>query len=152
MFCCRRSPITASPLILVEGSVASSFLLLRMYFFRSNLWICLSAKAVAEEIAFSEMSKVEGVLALCVIVMSAPIVEYGQCVCVLSVIVGSGSKDTSKGSAEISLVLMCFFSISNWEDGRIYPACERAGWRALAHESRTMLCDTVLLIFLHLKV
>jgi hypothetical protein len=48
--------------------------------------------------------------------------------------------------------LMCFFSISNWEDGRIYPACERAGWRALAHESRTMLCETVLLIFLHLKV
>ena len=64
MFCDRRSQITKSPLILVEGSV-ESILLLRIYFFHSNLWICLLAnKAItAEEIAVSKISMVEEVFA-----------------------------------------------------------------------------------------
>jgi hypothetical protein len=49
---------------------------------------------------------------LCAIVMSALIVVYGQGVWILSVVVGSGSKNTSKGCAVMSEVLMFFVSIS----------------------------------------
>ncbi len=64
--------------------------------------------AVTEEIAVSKKSKVEA-FALCAMVMSAPMVEYGQAVWMSSDIVGSGSKDISKGCAEISLVFVFFF-------------------------------------------
>ncbi len=71
---------------------------------------------------------------------------------ILSVVGWSGSNDISKGWAVMSLVLMCFFSISSSVEGRIYPACDRAGWRAFAQESLMMLCAIFLLIFTHLKV
>ena len=67
-------------------------------------------------------------------------------------VVGSGSKDSSNGCADVSLVLMCFFSISSCLEGQMYPACDEAGCRALTHESWTMLCATFLLSFLHLKI
>ena len=107
--------------------------------------------AVTEEIAVSKNSKVEA-FALCAMVMSIPMVEYGQAVWMSSDIVGSGSKDTSKGCAEISLVFVFFFSISNCVLDRMYPAVDSAGCRAFAHESRKMLCAIFLLFCLHLKV
>lgn len=67
-------------------------------------------------------------------------------------VVGSGSKDSSNGCADVSLVLMCFFSISSCLEGQMYPACDEAGCRALTHKSWTMLCATFLLRFLHLKI
>ena len=111
MFWRRRSPMTESPVIFDDGSELL-ILLLRMYFFLSNFWRCLSAMAVTEEIAVSKDSKVEA-FALCAMVMSIPMVEYGQAVWISSDIVGSGSKDISKGCAEISLVFVFFFSISS---------------------------------------
>jgi hypothetical protein len=47
------------------------------YSFCSNFWRCLSAKAVIEEVALSESMMVE-VLALCVMVMSTPMVSKGK--------------------------------------------------------------------------
>ena len=70
----------------------------------------------------------------------------------VSVVGWSGSKDTSKDWAVMSLVFMCFFSISRLVEERMYPACDRAGWRAFAKESLIMLCPAFLLIFTHLKV
>ena len=65
--------MTESPVIFDDGSELL-ILLLRMYFFLSNFWRCLSAMAVTEEIAVSKNSKVEA-FALCAMVMSAPMVE-----------------------------------------------------------------------------
>ncbi len=45
---------------------------------------------------------------LCAMVMSAPIVVYGQGVWILSMVVGSGSKDILKGCAVMSEMLMFF--------------------------------------------
>ena len=69
----------------------------------------------------------------------------------VSVVDWSGSKDTSKGWAVMSLFIMCFFSISRSVEGQMYPAYDRAGWRAFAKESLIMLCAAFLLIFMHLK-
>ena len=84
--------------------------------------------------------------------MSAPMVEYGQCVWMLSVVVGSGSNEMSKGCADISLVCMCFRSMSSLVVVRIYPAVANAGCSASAQESRIMLCANFLFIFVQLKV
>ncbi len=69
----------------------------------------------------------EGVFALCVIVMSAPIAVYGQGVWIKSVVVYSGSKDMSKGCAVMSLVFMCLRLMSNFVLFLIYPDVDRAG-------------------------
>jgi hypothetical protein len=69
----------------------------------------------------------------------------------LSVVIGSGSKDKSKGCAVMSEVLM-FFSISMLDNEQMYLAVERAGCKADAHESCMMLCAFFLLISLQLKV
>jgi hypothetical protein len=106
---------------------------------------------MSEEISLSRRSKEEAVGGLCAMVMSAPIVVYGQGVWILSVVVGSGSKDTSKGCAVMSEVLM-FFLISKMDKERMYPTVERAGCKANAHESCMMLCANILLISLQWKV
>jgi hypothetical protein len=85
-----------------------------MYFLHSNFWRCLSAVAVSEEITLSRRSNEEAVGGLCAMVMSAPIVVYGQGVWILSVVVGSGSKDISKGCAVMSEVLMFFSQYPRW--------------------------------------
>lgn len=69
-----------------------------------------------------------------------------------SSVIGSGSKETSKGWAVMSEVLMCVFSVSNLEEGRRYPAVTRAGCRAVAMQSCMMLCVNFLLICLQWKV
>jgi hypothetical protein len=85
-----------------------------MYFLCSNFWRCLLAVAVSKEITLSWRSNKEAVGRLCAMVMSAPIVVYGQGVWILSVVIGSGSKDTSKGYAVMSEVLMFFSQYSRW--------------------------------------
>ncbi len=76
MSCFRRSPMTLPPMIVV--AVLFVFcLVFHLYFLHSNFWICLSASAVMEEIAISEKLS-ESVVALCVMVLSAPMVEYGH--------------------------------------------------------------------------
>jgi hypothetical protein len=63
---------------------------------------------VSEEMTLSRRSNEEAVGGLCAMVMSAPIVVYGQGVWILSVVVGSGSKDILKGCAVMSKVLIFF--------------------------------------------
>ncbi len=70
-----------------------SCLLPRMYFLCSNDWRCLLAVALSGETTLSRRSNKEAVDRLCAIVMSAPIVVYGQGVWMLSVVVGTGSKE-----------------------------------------------------------
>ena len=151
MFCCRRSPMTSSPIIVEFGSLGFCRVF-RLYFLHSNFLICLSAKAVMEGIAISEKSSEGSLPALYVIVMSAPIVEYGQEACVSSAIVRSGLNEISKGLADTSRVLICGFSMSIGVDCLIYPAVAIAGCSACAHESRMILCAGTLLMYLHLKV
>ena len=123
--------MTSSPVIVVVVSFGFC-LVFRLYFLHSNFWICLSATAVMEEIAISEKSS-ESVVELYVMVMSAPMVEYGHGVCVDSFMVRSGLKEMSKGLAEMSLVLICGFSTSIGVVFWMYPAVAKAGWRAWAH-------------------
>ncbi len=85
-------------------------------------------------------------------VMSAPIVVYGQGMWTLSVVIRSGSKDISKGCAVMSEVLMFFFSISKLDKEQMYPTVDRAHCTADAHESCMMLCANFLLISLQWKV
>jgi hypothetical protein len=100
-----KSPMTTSLSIMV----ASLPCLLPCFFFLClNFWRYLLAVAVREEIALSRRSNKEAVGGLWAMVMSAPIVVYGQGVWMLSVVVGSGSKDISKGCAVMSEVLMFF--------------------------------------------
>ncbi len=105
-----NSPMKTSPSIML---VLLSRLLPRMYFLCSNFWRCLLAVVVSEEITLSRRSNKEAVGGLCAMVMSAPIVVYGQGVWILSVVVGSGSKDISKGCAVMSEVLMFFLNIQD---------------------------------------
>ncbi len=58
---------------------------------------------------------------LCAMVMSAPIVVYGQGVWILSVVVGSGSKDILKGCAVMSEVLMFFSQLLSWARSKCIP-------------------------------
>jgi hypothetical protein len=124
MSCLRRSPMTSSPVIVVVASLGFC-LVLCLYFLHSNFWICLSALAVMEEIAISEKLSESGVV-LYVMVMSAPMVEYGQGVCGELCVVRSGLKEMSKGRAEISLVLICGVSTSRCVVFPMYPAVARA--------------------------
>jgi hypothetical protein len=64
---------------------------------------------------------------------------------------GSGSKQRSKGCAEISRVLMCRLSMYNLVDGCMYPAVASAGCSASAQQSLMMLWPCFLLMHLHLK-
>jgi hypothetical protein len=89
-------PMTTSPSIMLASL---SCLLLCMYFICSNFWRFLLAVAVSEEITLSRRSNEETVGRLCAMVMSDLIVVYGQGVWILSVVVGSGSKDLLKGCA-----------------------------------------------------
>ena len=75
-----------------------------------------------------------------------------MCVCMFSVVVGSGSKEMSKGCADMSLVFMFFRSMSSFVVFRIYPAVANAGCNASAQESRIMLCANFLFILVQLKV
>ena len=59
-------------------------------------------------------------------VMSIPMVVYGHCVLVESMIVGSGSNEISNGCAEISLVLMSRRSMSSLDVFLMYPALSSA--------------------------
>jgi hypothetical protein len=136
-------PMTTSPSMMLASL---SCLLLHMYFLCSNFWRCLLAVAVSEEITLSRRSNKEAVGRLCAMVMSAPNVVYGQGVWILSVVVGSGPKDISKGCAVMSEVLMFFFSISKIDEEQI------AGCKANAYESQMMLCAIFLLISLHWTV
>ncbi len=74
MFWYSKSPITSSPLIAV---VLSLILLIQLNFLFSNVWRCVSARAMTEIFTSSEELR-EGEFALCVTVISAPIVVYGQ--------------------------------------------------------------------------
>jgi hypothetical protein len=107
---------------------------------------------MSEEITLSRRSNKESVGRLCAMVMSALIVVYGQGVLILSVVVGSGSKDISKGCEVMSEVLMFFFSISKLDEGQIYPAVERTGCKSNAHESCMIMCATFLQISLQWKM
>ncbi len=51
-------------------------------------------------------------VALCVIVMSALMVEYGHLVC-MSEVGSSGWKEVSNGCAVMSLILICLHSMSS---------------------------------------
>lgn len=59
--------------------------------------------------------------------MSMPTVVYGQDEYVVEIGFGSGSKDMSKGHAEVSLRVRFDFLVSCFVDGRIYPVVARAG-------------------------
>lgn len=131
MLLSSKSFIMSSPSILIELSFVSH-LSERMNFFRSNVFRCRSAWAAIEKTS-KEVEEEIG-LQLFPIVMSAPIIVYPQGVCAVSWIVGSGSKQMSKGRADISLVEICFRSIWSFEVWRMYPAVARAGCRASAHE------------------
>ncbi len=113
-----NSHMTTSPSIMLASL---SRLLPRMYILRSNFWRCLSAVAVSEEITLSRRSNEEAVGRLCAMVMYAPIVVYGQGVWILSVVVGSGSKDISNGCAVMSEVLMFFFQYPRWTRSECIP-------------------------------
>jgi hypothetical protein len=113
-----NSPMTTSPLIMLA---LLSCLLQCMYFLHSNFWRCLSAVVVSEEITLSRRSNKGAVGGLCVMVMSAPIVVYGQGVWILSVVVGSGSKDVLKGCAVMSEVLMFFSQYPRWTRSKCIP-------------------------------
>ncbi len=76
---------------------------------------------MSEEITLSRRSNKEAMGRLCVMVMSAPIVVYGQGVWILSVVVGSGSKDTPKGCAVMSEVLMFFSQYPRWTRSECIP-------------------------------
>ncbi len=93
----------------------------RLYFLHSNFWICLSALAIMEEIAISKKLS-ESVVALYVMVLSAPVVEYGHGVRVDSFMVRSGFKEMSNGLAEASLVLIRGFSTLMGVVFLMYPA------------------------------
>jgi hypothetical protein len=140
-----NAPMTMSPSIMLASL---SGLLPHVYFLGLNFWRCLSVVAVGDKITLSRRSNKEAVGRLCAMVMSALIVVYGQGVWTLSMVVGSGSKDTSKGCAVISDVLMFFFSISKLDKEQMYFAVDRAGRKANAHESCMILCAIFLLISL----
>jgi hypothetical protein len=113
-----NSPMTTSPTIMLASL---SCILPLIYFLRLNFWRCLLAVAVSEEITLSRRSNEEAVGRLCAMVMSAPIVVYGQGVWILSVVVGSGSKDISKGCAVMSEVLMFFSQFPSWTRSKCIP-------------------------------
>ncbi len=69
--------MTVSPLMILAGLFVS-FLLMQFSFLFSDFWRCESAKAEADEITSSKELKEGGKRALLLIVISAPIVEYGQ--------------------------------------------------------------------------
>ena len=143
--------MTSSPNIV---SAESSFLFLssRLNFFRSNVCRCASARADMDVNTSAERFKLEGIFErLLPIVMSAPIVVYGHRMLLVTEVDGSGSKQISKGCADISLVFMYRRSISILDDGRMYPAVARAGCNASAQQSLIMLWPCFLLIQLHLK-
>jgi hypothetical protein len=77
--------------------------------------------AVSAEIPLSRRSNKEAVGKLCAMVMSAPIFVYGQGVCILSVVVRSGSKDISKDCAVMSEVLMFFSQYPRWTRSKCIP-------------------------------
>ncbi len=106
-----NSPMAMSPSIMLASL---SCLLQRMHFLRSNFERCLSAVTVSEEITLSRRSNKEAVGGLCAMVLSAPIVVYGQGLWILSVVIGSGSKDVSNGCAVMSEVLMFFSQFPSW--------------------------------------
>ena len=110
-----NSPMTMSPSIMLASL---SGLLPHVYFLGSNFWRCLSVMAVGDEITLSRRSNKESVGRLCAMVMSALIVVYGQGVLILSVVVGSGSKDISKGCEVMSEVLMFFSQFPSWTRGK----------------------------------
>ncbi len=60
--------------------VVDIFLLMQLNFLRSNFWRCASARAVTEKTSSEELR--EGLVVLLVIVMSAPMVEYGHWMCI----------------------------------------------------------------------
>ncbi len=146
IFAVISSPMVCSPGRPFGNSV-SGLLLERMNFLRSIIWRCLSAAAEKKEMTFPEESKVEGASMQWVTVMSAPIVVYGQGVCVVEQVIGSGSKLKSKGCAEISEMLRFLLSMSSFDVGRMYPAVASAGCSAVANESRIILWTIFLLIF-----
>ena len=108
----------------------------------------MSAKADRERASWGE-SLVDFGLQQLVIVMSNPIVVYGQGVCVVPLVVVSGSKLMSKGRAEVSVIGKFVRSLSSLVVWLIYPAVARAGWRAVAQLSRMMLCAIFLLQCMH---
>ena len=112
-----RSPILCSPRMDSEGSDLLC-LFLRRNFFRSNSRRCESAWAVIEFTSNGELVEGSG-LQLLPIVMSAPIVVYGQWVFVVSDRIGSGSKLISNGWADMSRVSKCCRSVSIFDDGRM---------------------------------
>jgi hypothetical protein len=77
MFCRRRLPITVSPLMMLARLLVS-FLFTQFNFLFSNFWRCESAMAKTDEITSSEELREEGLCALWLMVISAPIVEYGH--------------------------------------------------------------------------
>jgi hypothetical protein len=76
---------------------------------------------VSEEITLSRRSNKEAVGKLCVMVMSTLIGVDEQGVWILSVVVGSGSKDKSKGCAMMSEVLMIFSQFPSWMRSKCIP-------------------------------
>ena len=60
-----------------------------------------------------------------------------------------GWKEMSNGRAAISVRGRFSCSVCIVALGGMYPAVARAGWRALAHESRMELCALILLTCLH---
>ncbi len=117
MFFLMRSPMVCSPRMDSEGSVLLC-LFLRRNFFRSNSRRCESAWADIEFTSNGELVEGNG-LQLLPIVMSAPIVVYGQRVFVVSDSIGSGSKLISKGWADMSRVNTCCRSMSIFDEGRM---------------------------------
>ena len=63
----------------------------------------------------------------------------------------SGSKLMSNGRPEMSDIGRFVRSLSNFDVDWIYPAVARAGWSAVAQQSRMILCAIFLLNFLQLK-
>ena len=114
MLLLSKSQVNCSPAIKIELSLVSS-LSLRMNFFCSKFCRCKSARATIE-LTSKQFKEDEIFLQQFPIGMSAPIVVYPQGVCVVSEIVGSGSKHMSNGCADISRVTMCFRSISSFDD------------------------------------
>ena len=66
---------------------------------------------------------------------SVPTIEKGQGLKLVFVACRLGSKEMSKGRAEISVVVMFGRSMSNFVEFEMYPENVSAGWMAVAQLS-----------------